>query len=303
MKATPCLLVRHKHRHTNHHAAASLPFDFVSVPLGATHDTNATRPATSTTPPPCPPPTRCAGGPARTVACEAEYFFRVVVVVVSSAVRLGSSGTTPNAPPSRKPGTGFRALVKYDLKRTRCPLFRTCLVAFVRDDGAERRPGTCEHFRCWVVHELPWAGLLIIIREELAEISPPEVCVCAGMSRAERADSAPAAATAAAAGAAPAPAPDEGAVAAGRTDVPATAGPEPGPTTTATTPEVGDLCEKTLVSHQTHVPGDSSPSFAHADADATARRRTSRAVHGCVGAREATRVRIVTLVVRAHHTC
>ena len=74
MKATPCLLVRHKHRHTNHHAAASLPFDFVSVPLGATHDTNATRPATSTTPPPCPPPTRCAGGPARTVACEAEYF-------------------------------------------------------------------------------------------------------------------------------------------------------------------------------------------------------------------------------------
>ena len=47
MKATPCLLVRHKHRHTNHHAAASLPFDFVSVPLGATHDTNATRPATS----------------------------------------------------------------------------------------------------------------------------------------------------------------------------------------------------------------------------------------------------------------
>ena len=153
MKATPCLLVRHKHRHTNHHAAASLPFDFVSVPLGATHDTNATRPATSTTPPPCPPPTRCAGGPARTVACEAEYFFRVVVVVVSSAVRLGSSGTTPNAPPSRKPGTGFRALVKYDLKRARYPLFRTCLVAFVRDDGAERRPGTCEHFRCWVVHE------------------------------------------------------------------------------------------------------------------------------------------------------
>ena len=147
MKATPCLLVRHKHRHTNHHAAASLPFDFVSVPLGATHDTNATRPATSTTPPPCPPPTRCAGGPALTVACEAEYFFRVVVVVVSSAVRLGSSGTTPNAPPSRKPGTGFRALVKYDLKRTRYPLFRTCLVAFVRDDGAERRPGTCEHFR------------------------------------------------------------------------------------------------------------------------------------------------------------
>ena len=76
-----------------------------------------------------------------------HFFFRVVVVVVSSVVRLGSSGTTPNAPPSRKPGTGFRALVKYDLKRTRSPLFRTCLVAFLRDDGTERRPGTCEHFR------------------------------------------------------------------------------------------------------------------------------------------------------------
>ena len=101
-----------------------------------------------------------AGQHARSRA-KRNIFFRVVVVVVSSAVRLGSSGTTPNAPPSRKPGTGFRALVKYDLKRTRCPLFRTCLVAFVRDDGAERRPGTCEHFRCWVVHELPWARLLI----------------------------------------------------------------------------------------------------------------------------------------------
>ena len=178
MKATPCLLVRHKHRHTNHHAAASLPFDFVSVPLGATHDTNATRPATSTTPPPCPPPNRCAGGPARAVACEAAFFFRVVVVVVSSVVRLGSSGTTPNAPTSRKPGTGFRALVKYDLKRARYPLFRTCLVAFVRDDGAERRPGTCEHFRCWVVHELPWAGLLIM--------PPAGVRGVAGVTKAEK---------------------------------------------------------------------------------------------------------------------
>ena len=54
-KSTPCLLVRHKHhRHTNHHAAASL--------LGATHDTNATRPTTSATAPPCLPPTRCTAG-------------------------------------------------------------------------------------------------------------------------------------------------------------------------------------------------------------------------------------------------
>ena len=58
-----------------------------------------------------------------------------------------SSSVGPNAPTSRKPGTGFRALVKYDLKRTRSPLLRTCLVAFFRDDGTERRPGTCEHFR------------------------------------------------------------------------------------------------------------------------------------------------------------
>ena len=74
-KSTPCLLVRHKYRHTNHHAAASLSFKFVPALLGATHDTNATRPTTSTTAPPCPPPTRCAGGPTRAVACEADFFF------------------------------------------------------------------------------------------------------------------------------------------------------------------------------------------------------------------------------------
>ena len=93
-KSIPCLLVRHKYRHTNHHAAASLSFKFVSAPLGATHNTNATRPTTSTTAPPCPPPTCCTGGPTRAVACEAEYFFRVVVVASSSVVRSGRSGTT-----------------------------------------------------------------------------------------------------------------------------------------------------------------------------------------------------------------
>ena len=57
-KSAPCLLVRHKHRHTNHHAATSLAFKFAPAPLGVTHDTSATRPATSTTAPPCPSPTR-----------------------------------------------------------------------------------------------------------------------------------------------------------------------------------------------------------------------------------------------------
>jgi len=94
LKSTPCLLVRHKYRHTNHHAAASLPFKFVRASLGVAHHTNATRPTARTTAPPYPPPTRCAGGPTRAVACEAEYFFRVVVVASSSVVRLGSTGTT-----------------------------------------------------------------------------------------------------------------------------------------------------------------------------------------------------------------
>ena len=72
LKIDPSLLVRHKYRHTNHHAAAPLPFKFVPAPLGMTHDTNTTRPTASTTAPPCPPPTRCADGPTRAVACEAE---------------------------------------------------------------------------------------------------------------------------------------------------------------------------------------------------------------------------------------
>ena len=73
---------------------------------------------------------------------------RVVVVVVSPVVRSGRSGTTPNAPHSRKPGARSRALVKYDPERSRSPLLRTCLVAFVRVDGAEHRPGRHEHFSC-----------------------------------------------------------------------------------------------------------------------------------------------------------
>ena len=76
LKIDPSLLVRHKYRHTNHHAAAPLPFKFVAAPLGVTHDTkNATRPTANTTAPSGPPPTRRAGGPTRAVACEAEHFF------------------------------------------------------------------------------------------------------------------------------------------------------------------------------------------------------------------------------------
>ena len=67
------------------------------------------------------------------------------------------------------------------------------------------------------------------IHQDLAEISAIQVGVCAGMSRAERAESAPAATTATPAGAAPAPAPDEEAVTAGVPDVPGTAEPEPAP--------------------------------------------------------------------------
>ena len=59
-KSTPCLLVRHQYRHTNHHAAASPPFKFPPAPLGVTHETSTTRPATSTIAPPCPSPTRRA---------------------------------------------------------------------------------------------------------------------------------------------------------------------------------------------------------------------------------------------------
>ena len=43
-------------------------------------------------------------------------------------------------------GRVFHTEVKYDMERTGSPLFRTCLVAFVRVDGAECRPGRREHF-------------------------------------------------------------------------------------------------------------------------------------------------------------
>ena len=87
--------------------SASLPFKCSPAPLGATHDTNATRLATSTTAPPCPPPTRCAGGPTRTVACEAGYFFsgRRRRVVVG-----GAFGYKQNQTRNRRQSTQHRCL-------------------------------------------------------------------------------------------------------------------------------------------------------------------------------------------------
>ena len=97
-KSTPCLLVRHKYRHTNHHAAASLSFKFVPAPLGVAHDTNATRPTTRTTAPPCPSNTRRTRGTGRAgAAYEAGFVFRFVVVASSSVRPMGCSGIRPNS--------------------------------------------------------------------------------------------------------------------------------------------------------------------------------------------------------------
>ena len=147
-KPTPCLLVRPTYQGTSHHATAAACALFAPAPLGVTQHTNERARATSTTAPSFPLHIHSTRGTGRAIADEATSVPRVVVVVVSSAVRLGSPGTTPNAPTSRKRGARFRVLVMYDLKRTRSPLLRTCLVAFVRGDGAERGPGACEHFPC-----------------------------------------------------------------------------------------------------------------------------------------------------------
>ena len=74
-KTTPCLLVRHKYKHTNHYAAASLSFKLAPAPLGVAHDTNATRPTARITAPPCPSYTRRTRGTGR-AGCtrRASYF-------------------------------------------------------------------------------------------------------------------------------------------------------------------------------------------------------------------------------------
>ena len=147
-KTTPCLLVRHKYRHTNHHAAASLSFKFVPAPLGVAHDTNATRPTARITAPPCPSHTMRTRGTGRAGAYEAGFVVRVVVVASSSARPVGCSGITRNTATTRKRSAPPRNATNSDLKSSACGLFRTCLVAFFHCDATAGRPGGRGHFSC-----------------------------------------------------------------------------------------------------------------------------------------------------------
>ena len=148
-KSTPCLfLVRHKHRHTNHHAAASLAFKFVPAPLGVTHGASATRSATSTTAPPCPSPTRHERWTGRAVAYEAGFASRVVVVASSSVVRLGSTGISRKAGPTRKRSGPSRIATRGFPERSASGDLRTCLMAFPRCDAAAGRPGGHGQLSC-----------------------------------------------------------------------------------------------------------------------------------------------------------
>ena len=147
-KSTPCLLVRHKHRHTNHHAAASLAFKVAPAPLGVTHDASATRPATSTTAPPCPSPTRRARWTGRSVAYEAGFASRVVVIASSSVVRLGSTGISRKAASTRKRSGPSRIATRGFPERSVPGDLRTCLVALPRCDAAAGRPGGHGQFSC-----------------------------------------------------------------------------------------------------------------------------------------------------------
>ena len=152
-KSTPCLLARHKRRHTNRHAAASLAFKFSPAPLGVTHDASATRPATrpatSTTAPPCPSPTRRARGKGRAIAREAVFESRIGVVASSSVVRLDITGTALNATTARKRRGPYRTATRGGVpERSESGDLKTCLVAYSRCDAAAGRPGGCEHFSC-----------------------------------------------------------------------------------------------------------------------------------------------------------
>ena len=139
-KSTPCLLVRHKYRHTNHHhaaAAASLWFKVAPAPLGVAHDTNATRPTTRTTAPPCPSHTRRTCGTGRAGAYEAGFVFRVVVVASSSVIgeARGPWGVMEllemkHTATNRKRSAPSRNATKGDPKSSASGLFGTCLVAF-----------------------------------------------------------------------------------------------------------------------------------------------------------------------------
>ena len=147
-KTTPCLLVRHKYRHTNHHAAASLSFKFVPAPLSVAQDTNATRPTARITAPPCPSHARRTRGTGRAGAYEAGFVFRVVVVASSSARPVGCSGITRNTATTRKRSAPPRNATNSDLQSSASGLLRTCLVAFFHCDATAARPGGRGHFSC-----------------------------------------------------------------------------------------------------------------------------------------------------------
>ena len=148
LKSTPCLLVRHKYRHTNHHTAASLSFKFVRASLGVAHNTNATRPTARTTAPPCPSSTRRTRGTGRAIAREAIFESRVGVVGSWSVVRLGRPGTPRNAATGRKRSAPPRNATNGDPKSSGSAVLRTCLVAFFHCDAAAGRPCGREHFSC-----------------------------------------------------------------------------------------------------------------------------------------------------------
>ena len=141
LKIDPCLLVRHKYRHTNHHAAASLPFKCVPAPLGVAHDTNATRPTAMTTAPPCPSHTRRTRETERASVYEAGFVFRVVVVASSSVKPVGCSEITRNTATTQKRSAPSRNATNGDPESSASELFGTCLVAFSHSDAAAGRPG------------------------------------------------------------------------------------------------------------------------------------------------------------------
>ena len=148
-KSTPCLLVRHKHRHTNHHVAASLAFKFAPAPLSACHTTRARRdPRRAPQPRHFPLPTRRSRGTGRAIAREAVFESRVVVVVSSSVVRSGHSGISRNTAANRKRSGPYRTATRGVPERSESGNLGTCLVAFPRCDAAAGRPGGCEHFPC-----------------------------------------------------------------------------------------------------------------------------------------------------------
>jgi len=157
--------VRHKYRHTNHHTAASLSFKFVRASLGVAHNTNATRPATSTTAPPCPSSTRRTRGTGRAIAREAIFESRVGVVGSWSVVRLGRPETPRNAATGRKRSAPPCNATNGDPKSSGSAVLRTCLVAFFHCDAAAGRPCGREHFSClgrpgtslgWGTNQLVW---------------------------------------------------------------------------------------------------------------------------------------------------